>query len=33
MDDDPAERDFSKSIVFDFFQQAEETFTKMDQYV
>lgn len=30
MDDDEEERDFSKSIVYDFFQQAESTFTKMD---
>ena len=29
MDDDD-ERDFSKSIVFDFFSQAESTFDKMD---
>merc|ERR1712000_228939 len=33
MDDDPAEREFSKSIVFDFFQQASETFEKMDKYL
>lgn len=30
MDDDEDEREFSKSIVFDFFQQAETTFLKMD---
>jgi hypothetical protein len=30
MDDDEDERDFSKSIVYDFFQQAESTFGKMD---
>ena len=30
MDDDEEERDFSKSIVFDFFAQAESTFEKMD---
>jgi osomolarity two-component system phosphorelay intermediate protein YPD1 len=29
MDDDD-DRDFSKSIVFGFFEQAEQTFTKMD---
>jgi len=29
MDDDD-ERDFSKSIVFDFFQQARGTFEEMD---
>ena len=33
MDEDPAEREFSKSIVFDFFQQASETFEKMDKYL
>ena len=27
--DDDEERDFSKSIVFDFFTQAENTFEKM----
>lgn len=31
MDDDEDERDFSKSIVFDFFQQADSTFDKMDE--
>ncbi len=30
MDEDEAEREFSKSIVYDFFTQAEGTFTKMD---
>ncbi|KAF2141251.1 uncharacterized protein K452DRAFT_287957 [Aplosporella prunicola CBS 121167] len=30
MDDDEDEREFSKSIVYDFFQQAESTFDKMD---
>jgi len=30
MDDDEEEREFSKSIVFDFFQQAEGTFDKME---
>lgn len=35
MDDDEDERDFSKSIVYDFFEQARNTFEKMDtaQYV
>jgi osomolarity two-component system phosphorelay intermediate protein YPD1 len=28
--DDEEERDFSKSIVYDFFSQAESTFEKMD---
>lgn len=31
MDDDEDEREFSRSIVFDFFQQAESTFEKMEQ--
>lgn len=31
MDDDEDEREFSKSIVFGFFEQAEQTFTKMDE--
>lgn len=31
MDDDEDERDFSKSIVYDFFSQAETTFEKMDK--
>jgi hypothetical protein len=30
MDDDEEDRDFSKSIVYDFFEQAEGTFAKMD---
>jgi len=30
MDDDEEEREFSKSIVYDFFSQAESTFGKMD---
>ena len=30
MDDDEEEREFSRSIVYDFFQQAESTFQKMD---
>lgn len=30
MDEDEDERDFSKSIVYDFFTQAEGTFQKMD---
>ncbi|KAL7623871.1 Phosphorelay intermediate protein [Parahypoxylon ruwenzoriense] len=30
MDDSEDDRDFSKSIVFGFFEQAEETFEKMD---
>lgn len=30
MDDDEQEREFSRSIVFDFFDQAETTFVKMD---
>lgn len=29
MDDDEEERDFSKSIVYDFFTQADGTFQKM----
>ena len=31
MDDDEEERDFSKSIVYDFFTQADGTFQKMDK--
>ena len=31
MDDDEADREFSQSIVFGFFDQAEETFKKMDK--
>jgi len=30
MDDDEEEREFSRSIVFGFFEQAEQTFKKMD---
>ena len=30
MDEDEDEREFSKSIVYDFFTQAESTFGKMD---
>lgn len=30
MDDDDDEREFSKSIVYGFFEQAEETFEKME---
>jgi osomolarity two-component system phosphorelay intermediate protein YPD1 len=30
MDDDEDERDFSKSIVYDFFSQAVSTFEKME---
>jgi len=33
MDDDEEEREFSRSIVFDFFDQAEGTFEKMDAYL
>ncbi|KAI4717724.1 hypothetical protein E4T48_06081 [Aureobasidium sp. EXF-10727] len=33
MDDDEDERDFSRSIVFDFFQQADSTFDKMDENI
>jgi osomolarity two-component system, phosphorelay intermediate protein YPD1 len=29
--DDEDEREFSRSIVFGFFTQAEETFVKMDE--
>jgi len=31
MDDDEDDREFSKSIVVGFFEQAEETFVKMDK--
>ncbi|KAF2723982.1 hpt domain-containing protein [Polychaeton citri CBS 116435] len=31
MDDDEEEREFSRSIVYDFFSQAENTFTNMDE--
>ena len=30
MDDEEEGRTFSRSIVFSFFEQAEQTFTKMD---
>lgn len=30
MDDDEDDREFSKSIVYDFFTQADSTFQKMD---
>jgi osomolarity two-component system phosphorelay intermediate protein YPD1 len=30
MDDDEEEREFSRSIVYGFFEQAETTFKKMD---
>jgi osomolarity two-component system phosphorelay intermediate protein YPD1 len=30
MDDEEEEREFSKSLVYDFFTQAETTFVKMD---
>jgi osomolarity two-component system phosphorelay intermediate protein YPD1 len=33
MDEDEDEREFSKSIVYDFFTQAESTFVKMDTSV
>ena len=31
MDDSEDDREFSSSIVFGFFEQAEDTFEKMDQ--
>jgi osomolarity two-component system phosphorelay intermediate protein YPD1 len=31
MDEDEVDREFSKSIVFDFFGQADSTFDKMDK--
>jgi len=31
MDDDEEEREFSKSIVYGFFEQAEATFDKMEK--
>jgi osomolarity two-component system phosphorelay intermediate protein YPD1 len=31
MDEDEVEREFSKSIVYDFFGQADQTFKKMDK--
>ncbi len=33
MDDDEEEREFSRSIVYGFFEQAETTFKKMDAAV
>lgn len=33
MDEDPNEREFSQSIVYDFFDQAKETFRKMDENI
>lgn len=33
MDDDEEEREFSKSIVYGFFEQAEATFKKMELYL
>lgn len=30
MDEDEVEREFSKPLVFNFFEQVEETFEKMD---
>ena len=33
MDDDEDEREFSRSIVYDFFTQAEGTFQKMDSFL
>ena len=30
MDDDEEERDFSRTIVFDFFDQAKQTFEQME---
>lgn len=31
MDEDEAEREFSKPLVLNFFEQVEETFEKMDK--
>lgn len=31
MDEDEAEREFSKPLVLNFFEQAEETFEKMEK--
>jgi osomolarity two-component system phosphorelay intermediate protein YPD1 len=31
MDDDEDDREFSRSIVFGFFDQAEQTFTEMEE--
>lgn len=33
MDDDEEEREFSRSIVFGFFEQAEQSFKKMEVYL
>ena len=33
MDEEPGDREFSLGIVFDFFNQAEGTFTDMDAYM
>ena len=33
MDEEPGDREFSQGIVFDFFNQAEETFKSMDDDV
>lgn len=33
MDEDEDEHEFSKQIVFDFFEQAKATFDNMDQKV
>ena len=31
MDEDDEDREFSRSIVYGFFEQAESTFNKMDE--
>ena len=31
MDDDPADREFSQSIVIGFFEQAKDTFKQMEE--
>lgn len=31
MDDSPTNRDFSQALVYDYFEQADETFVKMDK--
>ncbi len=31
MDDSPTNRDFSEGIVYDYFEQAKDTFLKMDE--
>ena len=31
MDDSPTNRDFSQALVYDYFEQANETFVKMDE--